>query len=283
MAKETQLRPAQPVDRTTDEAESAEQQLDLQELLRTYGRPLLIAGVVAALIVIGVGLYRRHQRQTMEAASRMLVSGRIEQLEAILKQYRRTPSAPIAHLAMARVAFHNGQFEDAERRYAEFLRLWPRHPLAPVADVNRATALEARGRLAEALKLYDAFLARDKTSVVASIAMLGRARTLDQMGKYEEAREAYEACLAANPEGPMRGPAEAGLKLLEQKRRAARRAVEATLSATASPTSATPAEAAGGPTTIAPTEPQPALPASPSLPPATSSNPSAHPTNAPAR
>ena len=282
MAKEIQPKPAPPEERTTGEAASSEE-LDLWELLQTYGRALWIAVLVAALIVTGVGLYKRHQRQAVEAASRMLVSGRIEQLEAILKQYRRTPPAPIAHLAMARVAFHNGQFEDAERRYAEFLQVWPRHPLASVAEVNRATTLEARGRLNDALKLYEAFLARDKTSVVASIAMLGRARTLDQMGKYEEARQAYEACLAANPEGPMRGPAEAGLKLLEQKRRAARRAVEATLSATANPTSATPAETASGPTPNAPTEPRPVLPASPSPPPASSPGPSAYPTNAPPR
>jgi len=241
-------------DQETPPASAAEPAVpDLAAVLRLYGRPILIGAVVAAVIVVGIGMVRRSRRAAADQAARMLVSGRPEQLEALLRQYKATPGAPVARLALARLDFHSGRYEEAEKRYAEFLALHRNHPWAVVAEVNRATCLEAKGRLEEAVKAYEAVLSRDKTSLFASAAMLGRARALEQAGRYTDARHAYEEYIAANPEGPLAGVAEANLKTLEQKRRAAQKVLEVQL---APPTAATNAPAAvPAPAPIAPAAP----------------------------
>ncbi len=222
--------------------------LDWPTLVREYGRPVLLGAAIALVIVVAVGVVRQRRRAAEDEAARLLTSGRAEQIEKLVEKYGRTSSAPIGQLALARLDFHNGRYEEAERRYAQFLRDHPKHPMATVAEVNRATCLEAMGRLEEALKIFEAVRARERGSLQGSLALLGRARTYEQMGRYTEARQAYEEYLALHPEGPFAGVAEAGLKVLEQKRRAAQKLVETGL----------PGSGAGAPMTATPT---PALPA----------------------
>ncbi|MCX7818644.1 MAG: tetratricopeptide repeat protein [Kiritimatiellae bacterium] len=233
-------------------AESAP--LDWQSLLRDYGRPLLLGAAIAIVIVVAVGFVRQRRRAAEEEAARLLTSGRVEQIEKLVEKYRRTSSAPIGGLALARLDFHNGRYEEAEKRYAQFLKDYPQHPLAPVAEVNRATCLEAIGRLEEALKIYEAVRSRESTSLQGSLALLGRARTFEQMGRYTEARQAYEEYLALHPEGPFAGVAEAGLKVLEQKRRAAQKLVETGLPPPLATSTNPPAPAAVVPTGAAPAD-----------------------------
>ncbi len=200
--------------------------LDWQSLIREYGRPLLLGAAIAVVIVVIVGVVRQQRRAAEEEAARLLYSGRAEQIEKLVEKYGRTSSAPIGKLALARLDFHNGRYEEAEKRYAQFLRDHPKHPMATIAEVNRATCLEAMGRLQEALNIFETVRARESSSLPGSLALLGRARTYEQMGRYTEARQAYEEYLALHPEGPFAGVAEAGLKVLEQKRRTAQKLVE---------------------------------------------------------
>lgn len=198
---------------------------DWQDLVRTYGRPLLLGAAVAAVIVAGTSFFRGQKRQADEDAARMLSSGRPEQLEALVAQHEKTPSAPVALLALARLDFHNGKHEAAEKRYADFVARYPEHAFAEAAEINRAQCAEALGRTDDALKAYDAVLSRKSGTLIASGAKLGRARCLEQLGKYEDARAAYEEILAADPEGPWAGAVDAALKTIDQKRRAAKIAV----------------------------------------------------------
>jgi len=204
---------------------------DWQDLVRTYARPLLLGAAVAAVIVAGSSYFRGQKRQADEDAGRMLGSGRPEQLEALVAQHAKTPSAPVALLALARLDFHNGKYDAAEKRYADFVAKHPEHAFREAAEINRAQCIEALGRVEDALKAYDAVVARKSGTLVDSGARLGRARCLEQLGKYEDARAAYEEILAADPEGPWSGAAEAALKTIDQKKRAAKVAVNVGLPA----------------------------------------------------
>lgn len=198
---------------------------DLWDVVRAYGRPLLVGAVLAAVIVVGTGYFQRQKRQAAEDAARMLSSGRPEQLEALVAQHAKTPSAPIALLALARLDFHGGRYEAAEKRYADFAVNHADHPFREVAEINRAQCVEAMGRIDEAMKAFDAVLAKGGHGLYATGARIGRARCLEQLGRYDEARHAYEEILAADAEGPWAGPAESAMKALDRKKRAAKSTV----------------------------------------------------------
>jgi tetratricopeptide (TPR) repeat protein len=230
--------------------------VDWQDLVRTYGRPLLLGAAIAATITVGTSYFRGQKRRADEDAARMLSSGRPEQLEALIVQHGKTPSAPVALLALARLDFHNGKYEAAEKRYADFMEKHPGHPFHEAAGINRAQCTEALGRTEEALKAYDAVLARKGGALFAMAAKLGRARCLEQLARYEDARAVYEEVLAADPDGPWAGAADAALKTIDQKKRAAKAAVSVGLPAPAPdpapvPTP-TPAPAPAAPSTPAP-------------------------------
>jgi len=229
----------EPKDDGTEPGAAEALPADWQDLARTYGRPLLLGAAVAAVIVAGTSYFRGQKRQAAEDAERMLSSGRPEQLEALVAQHAKTPSAPLALLALARLDFHNGKYDAAEKRYADFIAKHPGHAFQEAAEINRAQCTEALGRTEDALKAYDAVLARKSGTLVAAGAKLGRARCLEQLAKYEDARAAYEEILAADPEGPWAGAADAALKTIDQKKRAARTAVAVGISAPA-PGPATP-------------------------------------------
>ncbi len=198
---------------------------DVWDLMRTYGRPLLLGAGLAAVIVVGTGYFRGQKRQAAEDAARMLSSGRPEQLEALVAQHAKTPSAPIALLALARLDFHGGRYEAAEKHYADFIANHADHAFREVAEINRAQCVEALGRIDEAMKAFDAVLAKGGQGLYATGARIGRARCLEQLGRYDEARQAYEEILAADAEGPWAGPAESALKTIDRKKRAAKTAV----------------------------------------------------------
>lgn len=247
--------------------------LDWQSLVRDYGRPVLLGAAIAILIVMTVGVVRQRRRAAEHEAARLLTSGRVEQVEKLVERYGRTSSAPIGKLALARLAFHEGRYEEAEQRYAQFLRDHPKHRMATIAEINRATSLEATGRLEEALKTFEAVRARERTSLQGSLALLGRARTYEQMGRYSEARQAYEEYLVLHPDGPFAGVAEAGIKVLEQKRRAAQKLIETSLpsltqpAGTNAPVVSVPAVAPAAPAGLVPDASQdPTVSSSPGAP-----------------
>lgn len=198
---------------------------DLRDLVQTYGRPLLLGTALAAAIVVGTGYFRGQKRQAAEDAARMLSSGRPEQLEALVAQHAKTPSAPIALLALARLDFHSGRYEAAEKRYAGFMANHADHPFREVAEINRAQCVEALGRTDEAMKAFDAVLAKGGQGLYVTGAKIGRARCFEQLGRYDEARHAYEEIVAADADGPWVGPAESALRTIDRKRRAAKTTV----------------------------------------------------------
>ena len=193
---------------------------EVREFLRHYGTSLLIAVGAAVVLALGIGAYRNMQGSRAERANQMLNSARApEQFQEVVKQYPTTPSGPLALLAAGAAYYDGGQYDLAQRTYAQFAQIYPRHALLPGAELGRLQSLEAAGQTDVALEGYTKFIAARTNSYLVPLALFGQARCLEQKEQFDAARVVYENFIAANPKSPWLNVAKAGLQYLEQKKR----------------------------------------------------------------
>jgi len=198
---------------------------ELTELMgfwRRHGRAVTMGAAFAALLV-AIFFWRAgaRARETADAAAALSRAVLPEQLEEVVRNYRNTPSAPAALLALAAQRFDAGAYAVALERYDEFLKRHSGHAFAPAAELGRAHALEALGRNDEALAAFSAFAARYPDHFLSAPAVFGRARGLARAGRAAEARAVYEDFIAAHPESPWAVRAETALAELDRRQRAA--------------------------------------------------------------
>lgn len=231
------------------------------EFLKAWGRPIGLGVLLAALVFIGLTVHRSNKARAAVDADRMLATGKPEQLKAVLAQLPDTPSAPAALLTLARTDYVESRYEDAKKKYVDFVARYPQHALRPAAELNAVLCDEALGRTAEARAGYEALAAKYKDHYLAPQAVFGKARSLEQEGKYDDARAVYEDFIAADTNSAWRASAETSIKAIAMKKRRAQSG----------------AAAPEAPVLIAP------VPVAPPAVPATTNAPTAPaPTNAPA-
>ncbi len=194
---------------------------ELLRLWREHGRAVAVVLVLilAALVYLQWRAAER-RRAAAEGAAALAAAERPEQLEAVARDYTRTPSGPLALLMLASRQYQSGAFEAALTRYEEFLRTHSKHAMAAAAELGRLHALEALGRNEEALNGFIAFADAHPDHYLAPQAVFGRARGLARAGRYDEARVVYEDFIAAHPDSGWRTAAESALADLERARRA---------------------------------------------------------------
>ncbi len=165
------------------------------------GLIVLAAAVVAAAVVFGAFSYRASSRVT--SAAEALSAAQSEQgLKAVYENYPETPSAPLALIQAAALAFSEGDYGSARTTYLLFREKYPEHLLAPFAQNGIASTLEAEGRWDEAIENYNLVIARYPDSALAPEAAFNRGRALLEAGRADEARPVFAELFQRYPESP---------------------------------------------------------------------------------
>lgn len=228
--------PSNPVPANTPQPASLKDKLleikeapEVWEFLRENGVSILIGAGIAAAIFLGWSLYRNYQAQQRTAAATQLFAAQnADQVQQVINQYPRTPSAPLAQLILAGQAFDQGQYDYAQSLFNRFLQDHPTHELRDQAAFAVIQCMEAAGRLQEAYDAYAAFAAERPGHYLEPAAQFARARCLEQMGRLEEARAAYEAFRDAQQDERWRGRAESAIAFVNKEIRARARGDSAT-------------------------------------------------------
>lgn len=194
---------------------------EVLEFLRKNGTSIAIAIAIGVIASLGVVFYRNSQEQKRKYAAKALASAKSpESLMAITKEYKDTPSAPIAMLELAAEKFNQGEYEAAAETYRSFRNEYPKHDLAPAVKVCIAMCQEANGMPAEAISTCKSFLAGNSDHFMAPVATFTQARSHIQKGELEKARTVYEDFIAANPESDWVSQAESALRYVNKEIRA---------------------------------------------------------------
>ncbi len=178
----------------------------LKTFMNDYAKPGITMILAVAILVTGVHLLRSHRQVQRKRAAQQLATARsANDLEAIVVDYAKTPSAPLALLAAAKNYYDSGNYDVAESKYDEFLAGYSDHPMALAASLGKIHCREARGdsaSLAAAATDYAAFATANPDSYLTPLATFGKARCLQQSGDLGGAQQAYDEFLLKNPGSP---------------------------------------------------------------------------------
>ena len=172
---------------------------ELSDWWQEHGNLVSTILLVVAIAIVGVRYWRHHATVRAERASAAIAGAMsVGDLEAVASEFSSTPEAPLALLRIASMQCHDGRFDIAAERYAEFLSKHAKHELAPIARLGLAFTDEAQGKFDSALSSYEAFLA-DDPGYLESAALLGKARALALLQRTEEARTVLDSVTANKP------------------------------------------------------------------------------------
>ena len=188
-------------EQTTTPAVHVHEVQQLADYLRTNGKVLAVTVGVVLVAGLAVQTYRIRTRNTMTAAAEKLSTVRsIQELEALVADYPKAPTTPIALLRLAKAQFDAGNFDAALAKYTEFSLKFPTHPFAAGAELGRIHCMEARGQYNEAQAAFAAFAASHANHFLAPQAIFGEGRCLEQLGRLRDAKALYEEFIAAHPD-----------------------------------------------------------------------------------
>lgn len=159
---------------------------------------LFVALAILATIAYGVIWYRT-EALTREAGEAFASSDTVEELDAVISKYPKTPAAGNALLLKANLLWENNQKDSSLDALRTFITLHDAHPLLPTALLSLATRLDALGESVEAEQRLRQVATEFSSSEFAPLAELRLADLLWSAGKTDEAREIYESLPAKYP------------------------------------------------------------------------------------
>jgi tetratricopeptide (TPR) repeat protein len=172
-----------------------------KELLQRYAMPAVIGVGLALVALIAVNyVTTKKTSNAMDASSMLATASGPGDLEAIIKDYPNTATAPLAMLHLASVRYNDKDYVLAAETYSSFQEAYPEHAFAPAAALGQIHCDEAQGKLDTALAGYSQFNTDHADHFLRTQAVMGEGRTLEQLGRYEEAKSVYENYIASNPD-----------------------------------------------------------------------------------
>jgi len=169
----------------------------LQSLWDRFGR--LALGVLAAIVVLGVGYYftaQANARRENDASARLSEANQLfwqgdydrsrTMSEEVAKQFKGTPSGTDALRIAGDNAYWKGEWKVAIGHYRAYLGKQATGLVADGVRRSLAYSLESDGQPAEAVKLYDQLVGRFERESSAEF-LFASARCYQTLGKPEEA------------------------------------------------------------------------------------------------
>ncbi len=159
----------------------------------------LIALLVVAGIVLGAVLYQNAQKN--ERAAKILNRPQgIASLVEVSKKYPKTPSAPLALLALAGTYYRSEKYLEAGSAYQLFLQRYPDHELASFAAMGAAYSRESEGVLNDAITRYRQVGRKYPNSSLVAEAAFNIGRCWLELNRTEDAVAAYRELIERYPE-----------------------------------------------------------------------------------
>ena len=185
--------------------------IKLQAWLEVNKKKLIIGALgVGVAIFAGVMIYNYQAEKEARASQalsniRLPISpaqpvppGAADQLLKVAADFSGTMAAPRALLMSAGLVFTEGNYAEAEKRFARVLQEYPASPWLAEAAYGVAASLDAAGKIPEATAKYEEIRKRYANSAVIDQTKLSLAR-LYEKSKPEESYRLYEEIMKANP------------------------------------------------------------------------------------
>ena len=188
--------------RTTDDLRITDQ-FDFEVFWEKHGKQ--VTGVVIAIGLLGlVLLYWQHQTtyRAEEAANSLARATDSAALQAVARDYPKSPAAVEALARLADLFYRNGRYPEAANTYEMLIRDYPDHPLGLSSRLDLAAAVEGEGNIEGAKSQYLQIIRTDPRSYVANAAKMGLARCLELQGQKKDALQLYEELLAGGQNTP---------------------------------------------------------------------------------
>ncbi|MDF7826645.1 tetratricopeptide repeat protein [Pontiellaceae bacterium B12227] len=197
------------------------EQAEVKEVLNfinKYVKPAAIVVVIICGLFLTNSLLRLNREKKEAAAdAKLLVAQSAADYQAILDDYGKTPSAPLAQLGLAQETFNDGKVTEAAALYGAFIKKYPKHEMVAQASYNQITCKEAMGQYPEAAAAYAQFKLDHEDSHLAPVALLGQARCLEAAKNLTGAKQVYEDIMAFFPDSGWAQMAEQNLSILNAR------------------------------------------------------------------
>jgi tetratricopeptide (TPR) repeat protein len=159
-----------------------------------------IAIILAGAVIGGVHYYKS---SVATANKELLKANTIEELEALVHNYRFWKVGNTARLRLAKSYYDASKYEDALNAYDTCISKGAPVGFAEVAAMGRAVCFEALNRLDEAMEAYESFVKDNPAHFLVTQAQMGQARVLTLQGKKDEAKKLLETLKAEKNDDPM--------------------------------------------------------------------------------
>jgi predicted negative regulator of RcsB-dependent stress response len=174
--------------------------------LEVNKKRLAVGGLVVALLVSGLALYRWRSAQQEMAANSALVQLLMRasnrgtdqtgptagQLLELSDRHRGTDAGRRAVFLAAGALFREGKYAESQASFDAFRSAHPGDPLAAGAELGVAACLEATGKIDEAIGVYREVVAAHPDAAAAAQAKLALASLLESKNEPQQALQFYE-------------------------------------------------------------------------------------------
>ena len=179
--------------------------------LEVNKKKLIMGGSAAAVVIFAGVMIYNYQAEKEARASQALSNIRLpispaqplppgvaDQFLKVAEEHSGTMAAPRALLVSAGILFTEGNYAEAEKRFARVASEYPTSPWMAEAAYGVAASLDAAGKTNEAIAKYDEIRKRYANSAVADQTKLALAR-LWEKSKPEDAYRLYDEIMKGNP------------------------------------------------------------------------------------
>jgi predicted negative regulator of RcsB-dependent stress response len=198
---------------------------DFMALVNEYGKPLLIAAVVAGVAALGFATWKNRQARQAEAESAALFQASAPEEFQQLAATGNAAGAPAALSFAAAGYYRQGRWEEALAAYTELAAKEGAGGLDVAAGLGVASALEAQGEYEAAASALDGWLEKNAGHFLEPLAVVDAARCHREAGNYDRARVICEDYKVAHPDDEVaQARLDEALALIAQAERAASKA-----------------------------------------------------------
>lgn len=195
---------------------------DFMALVNEWGKPVLVAVIVAAVAALGISTWKNRQARQAEAESAALFQATAPEEFRQLAASGSEKSAPVALSFAAAGFYRQGNYDDARAAYAELAAMKDAGDLGVAAELGVAASLEAQGETEAACAAYDAWLEAHKGHFLETLAAGDAVRCHAAAGNFGRARVIAEDCKVAHPDDAVaQARFDEALQLVAQAERAA--------------------------------------------------------------
>lgn len=198
--------------------------------LHANRKPLIIGGIVAAVVGIAIAVMSWQKSQTESEADAALMNIPLNSVQGgrlvapsptayldIAQKYPDTSAGEYGELLGAERLFLDGKYPEAHQQFSKFLDDHSTSSLVPQARVGVAASLEGEGKINEAAQQYQQIISTYPNELnIVSPAKLTLARLDEQLNKPDQALRNYQdLARIQDPRDPWAAEArERGTKLL---------------------------------------------------------------------